>query len=82
MRTSSAIGSRCSACAIEQIFPAVDHHPELRAPVADVIIANDVVPEELRDPRQRIAENGAANVTDMHRLGHIGRTEIDHDSAW
>ena len=37
-------------------------------------------PEKLRDPRERIAQNSAADMADVHRLGHIGRTEIDHDS--
>ena len=65
--------------AVEQIFPAVDHHPELGAPIADVIVANDLVTEKRRDPRERIAQHRAADVAHVHRLRHIGRTEIDHD---
>ena len=37
---------------IKQIFPTPDHHSELRAPIADMIVANDVVAEKARDPRQ------------------------------
>ena len=43
--------------AIEQMFPAVNHHPELRAPVADVVVANDVVPKKTRDPGERVAQD-------------------------
>src|SRR4029077_3696468 len=55
------------------------HHAKLRSPIADVIVANNIVPEEFRDAREGIAKEGAANVTDMHRLGHVRRPEIDHD---
>ena len=65
--------------AIQQILPAVNHHPELRAPIADVIVANDFVAEKRSDPRERVTQHGAANVTDVHRLRDIGRAEIDHD---
>src|SRR6266566_22794 len=64
---------------IEQIFPTPDDHAELRPPIADVIVANNVVAEEFRDAREGVAQESAADVTDMHRLGHVGRTEIDHD---
>src|SRR5205085_10461944 len=37
---------------IKQIFPTPDHHSELRAPIADMIIANNVMAEKARDPRQ------------------------------
>ena len=67
--------------AIEQIFPAVNHHPELRAPIADMIVADDVVAEEGGDARERVAEHGAADVADVHRLGDVGRAEIDHDAC-
>ena len=66
--------------AIEQIFPAVDHHPELGAPIADVIVANDVVAEKGGDPRERVTQDGAANVADVHRLGDIRGAEVDDDA--
>ena len=79
MRTSSAIGSRCKSLAIEQIFPSVNHHSELRAPIAEMIVADDFVAEESGNPRERIAQENAANVTDMHWLRDVGRAEIDDD---
>ena len=31
------------------------------------------------DASKRVAQNGAADVTDVHRFRHIRRSEIDHD---
>ena len=45
-----------------------------------MIVADDVVAEKGGDPREGVAEDGAANVPDVHRLGDVGRTEIDHDA--
>ena len=67
---------------IQQIFPSVNDHPKLGAPVANVIIADNFMPEELRDPCQRVAKYGAADVTDMHRFGDVRRPKIDHDALW
>ncbi len=63
------------------MLPAINHHPELRAPVADVIVANDFVPKKFRDPSERVAQNDAADMADMHRLGDIRRPEVDHDAV-
>ena len=65
---------------IQQIFPPVNDHPKLCPPVANVIVADDFVPKKRRDARQRVADHGAADMTDMHRLGHVRRSEINHDS--
>jgi hypothetical protein len=45
-----------------------------------MIVADHFVPEKRCDPGQCIAQNGTADVTDMHRFGHIGRSEINHDA--
>ena len=82
MRTSSAIGSASRAARSNKFFQPADDHPELRAPVADVIVADDVVAEELGDARERVAEDGRADVADVHRLGDVGRAEVDDDRAW
>ncbi len=47
-------------------------HAELRAPVTHVILAYDRVPERLEHPRYRIADDGAAQMADVHGLGQIG----------
>ena len=46
-----------------------------------MIIPDDVVAEEDGDPGQRVAQDSAANVSHVHRLRHVRRTEIDHDAA-
>src|SRR3954466_2240102 len=61
------------------MFPAPDDHPELRAPVANVIVANDIVAEELGNAGERVADDGAPDVADVHRLRDIGRAEVDDD---
>jgi hypothetical protein len=66
---------------IQQILPTPYNHPELRAPVADVIVADHLVPEKLRDARQRVPKHCAADVTDMHRFCNIGRAKINHDAS-
>ena len=65
---------------IQQVFPPVNHHAKLSPPVADVIVADHFVAEKRRDTRQCISQNGAADVADVHRLGHIGRSEINHNA--
>src|SRR5207244_820901 len=55
-------------------------HSKLRAPVANVIIADHFVPKELRDARQSVAKQRAADVTDVHRLGRVGRAKINHNT--
>ena len=62
---------------IEQGFPAVEDHAELGAPVADVVVADDLVAEEPRDAAERVADDRRADVADVHRLGHVRRGEID-----
>ena len=75
------MGSRASAALIQNVLPAVNHHSELRAPITNVIVPHRIVAEELRDPGQSITEHGAADMTHVHRFGHVGRTEVDHNST-
>jgi hypothetical protein len=53
----------------------------LRAPIADVVVADDAVPEQAQNALERIADAGRADMADMHRLGDIGRTEINDNGA-
>ena len=57
-------------------------HAKLRAPVADVIVGNDLVTEKARNAAKRVANDRRADVADMHRLGDIRCGEIhDHRAA-
>ncbi len=63
---------------LKEMLVAVDDHAELCAPVADVIVADDLMAEEAERAAKGIADHGRADMADMHRLGHIGRGVVDH----
>jgi len=42
---------------------------------ADVVVGDDIVADEPRDAGEGVADEGAANVADVHRLGDVGRGE-------
>lgn len=64
---------------VELGFPAVQNHAELRAPVADVVVGDDGEAEKFRDAGERVAEDGGANVPDVHRFGDVGGGKVDDD---
>ena len=57
----------------------LDEHPEGGAPVADVVLPHDVVPEVLESAGQRVADDRRAQVADVHLLGDVGRRVVDRD---
>ena len=59
---------------VEQVL---DEHAERRAPVADVVLAPHVVAEEPEHAGQRVPDERAAQVADVHLLGHVGRRVVD-----
>ena len=59
----------------------LDEHAELRAPIADVILAHDLVPTEVEDAGQRIADDRGAQVADVHLLGDVRLGVVDHGRA-
>jgi len=70
---------RPSLVALEPPVQAGRQHPELGAPVADVVLADDVVAEELERPADGVADDRAAEVPDVHLLGEVGMGVIDDD---
>ena len=66
---------------VEKMFVAVEDHAELRAPVADVVVADDLVAEESQRAAKRVADHRRADVADVHRLGHVRGGKVDHVSA-
>ena len=62
-------------------LPSNNQLPELRAPIAKVIIGNHTMAQQPQYSRQRVPQNRRADMPDVHRLGHIWRTEIDDDRA-
>ena len=47
-----------------------------------MIVGNDFVAQQAKSAGEAVAENGGANVADMHGLGHVGGAEIDNNGAW
>ena len=56
----------------------LDQHPELGAPVADVVLRDDVVPNAGEHSAKTVADDGRAQVPDMHLLGDVRRGVVDH----
>ncbi len=63
---------------IEEVFPPVDDLAELRAPVAEMVVGDDLITHEPRHARQAIADDRRAQVADVHRLGDVRAAEVDH----
>ena len=59
---------------VDQVF---EQHPELRAPVAEVVDADDVVAERIVKIIERVAEHGGAQVKDAEFLGDVRRGIVD-----
>ena len=68
--------------ALRFLLHELDQHPELRAPVTDVVVPDDLGSVELQDPHQRVPDNSAAQVADVHLLGDVRlRVVDDRDGA-
>ena len=74
-------GSARKRCRVQPRLPAHEQFAKLRAPIADVIVRDDPVAQQPQNPRQRVPQDGGTNVPDMHRLGHVGRTEVNYNGA-
>ena len=51
---------------------AEQDHAETGAPIAEMIVGDDLMSQKAVDARERVAENGAAQMPDMHFLGNVG----------
>ncbi len=60
------------------LFQVGEQHAELGAPVADVVLPDHRVAEELEDARDGVADDGRAQVADVHFLGQVRRGQVDH----
>ena len=68
------------ACGAADVDQVLDQHPERRAPVADVVLADHLVAREGQEPHDRVADHGRAQVPDVHLLGDV-RRRVVHDHA-
>ena len=67
--------------AVQEMLVAVKDHAELRAPVADVIVADHFVAGEPQHPPQGVADHGGADMADVHRLGDVGGRIVQHEPS-
>ena len=74
-------GIRFNRGQVQVLLPADQQHPELGPPVANVIVRDDVVAEQPQSAREAVAEDRRTNMTDVHRLGDVRRTEVNDDGA-
>ena len=59
----------------------LDQHAELRAPVAQVVLADHPVAEELEDPGQSVPDHRRPEVPDVHLLGPVRARVVDDDGV-
>ena len=65
----------------EDRFPSMENHAELGAPVADMVIGDDMISEKAGDAGEGISDDSRAYVADVHRFGNIGRGEVNDYGA-
>ena len=56
-----------------------DQHAKLRTPVADVVLADNVVAHKFQYARNAVADDAGTQVADVHFLCQIGRGIVDND---
>ena len=65
---------------VDSLLDDVLHqHPELGAPVADVVLRDHLVPQGGEDAVETVADDGGAQVPDVHLFGNVGRRVVDDD---
>ena len=75
LRAGEVEGGDVDSC-LEDVF---DQHPELGAPVTDVVLRDHLVSEGGEDTVEAVADDGGAQVPDVHLLGDVGRRVVDDD---
>ena len=64
------------------MLPPVNDFSKLGAPIANVVICDNVVSEKAGHAYEAIPENRAANMANVHGFGDIGGAEIHDDFTW
>ena len=64
---------------VEEVLVPVDEDSELEAPVAEVVVGDDGVVERAEDAGEGVADDGAAEVADVQRLGDVRAAHVDHE---
>ena len=62
---------------VAKMLVTVENHPELGAPVTQMVVAHHAMPDEPKRAAQAVADHGRADVPDVHRLGHVRGGIVD-----
>ncbi len=65
---------------LADVEKVLDQHAERRAPVADVVLADHRVADELEQAHKRVADHRGAQVPDVHLLGDVRCRVVDDDA--
>ena len=60
----------------------INDDAKLSPPIPEMIVGEDVMPQERERSRERVANHGTADMTNMHRFGNVGRRKVDDDFAF
>ena len=63
------------------MFVAVNDDPKLGAPITQVIVRDRLVAKKTQGAGKRVADHCAADVSNVHRFGDVGRRKIDHNGS-
>ncbi len=66
---------------VDEMLVSVNDHAELGAPVAQMVITDHAVAEELQGAIDGVADDGGTNVSHVHGLRHVGRRVIHDERA-
>ncbi len=64
---------------VEEVAVAHDEDAELGAPVAEMVVADDAIAEGAVDALEGIADDGRADVGDVHGFGDVGGGVVEED---
>jgi len=64
-----------------RIFKLLEKHPELRAPITEMILSDNLVAETVKAPSEHISYTGRPHVPDVHLLRYIRTGQIDYDPS-
>ena len=78
LQREAARGAR--AARVPVLGQVLDEHAELRPPIPHMVLADYAMIERFQRASQGVTDDGAAQVTDVHLLGHVGTGVIDDHS--
>lgn len=71
----------CVPGGVGMFVEVLDEHPELGAPVAEVVLPYDIAAEEPQDAGDAVTDDRRTEVPDVHFLGDVGCRVVDDRAA-